>query len=128
MEARISRVIDQRPAVDPTGAQSSLFHLSPRDRKRIRWAAVLSIYYHALIMSIQFGATGVSILGITIPYPQKRVETLPLKARIVQVPRPLPPAAPTPPVASPELPAPAAATEPQRGTSSRLAMTVELSS
>jgi TolA protein len=119
-------VTNQSPVAEPTGASYSVFQLSPRDRKRIGWALMLSVYYHALIISLQFGADGIGLLGFTIPWPEKRVETRPRDARVVEVPRP--PAAPVPtaPVAPRESQATATAKEAKPLTASRSALTVEL--
>jgi hypothetical protein len=118
-------VTNERPVAEPTGAFRSVFDLSPRGRRRAGWALVFSIYYHALIMSLQFGDNELGILGFTIPYPQKLVQRRPEKAEVVEVPRAPAVDAASAPV-SRDSPATTTAKRPEPVTATRRTLSVEL--
>jgi len=65
----------------------------PKDyRKRLAYALALSLSIHVLILSMQFGAFGLGLPGLAMPWEVRRMQASELNVRLVEAPRPPPPA------------------------------------
>lgn len=86
-------MISQRQGERPARAYSSSL-LPARKRPRFEIALALSLGFHALILSLRFGAPGFGLPGFAWPWGERRVQVLSVRLAEVQLP---PAPAPAPP-------------------------------
>lgn len=115
---------NQREGTEPAGPSNSASPQAPH-RRRFAIALALSIYYHVLILSLQFGATGLGLPGLALPWAERRVQAVDLNVRIVEAPRPPAPAPEPLPVPPRESSATVKAERTQPATPSRADATFE---
>jgi hypothetical protein len=79
-------------------------YLHDRNRMRLMVAMVISILFHALLLSLQFGIPGLGLPGLTFPWNERRAREAELSVRLSN------------PKAAPEAPAQSAADKPSIDT------------
>ena len=69
-----------------------------RSRENLAFVLAVSLYFHALILSLQFGVAGFGLPGLAFPWTERRGQASELTVRLVDAPRQPAPAAASPPV------------------------------